>query len=45
MLHYDRIDVSEETDVDKTDESHKCINCNYSYLRWLSWFNAKDCEF
>ena len=29
MLEYDRIDMSEETDVNKTNESSKCIISNY----------------
>ena len=32
MLNYDRVDVSEEIDVHKTDKSHKCIICNYYYF-------------
>ena len=29
MLHYDRIDVSEEIDVSKTSESKECNICYY----------------
>ena len=29
MLYYDRIDVSEGTDVNKTSTSKKCIICFY----------------
>ena len=32
MLHYDRIDVSEGTDVNKTSESKKCDICHYWYF-------------
>ena len=34
MLHYDRIDVSEETDVSKTKtgESKECDICHYWYF-------------
>ena len=26
MLHYDWIDVSEDTDINKTNDSHECYN-------------------
>ena len=29
MLHYDRIDISEETDVNKTSASKECDICHY----------------
>ena len=32
MLYYDRIDVSEGTDVNKTSESKKCNICHYWYF-------------
>ena len=32
MLHYDRIDVSEGIDVNKTSASKDCIICHYSYF-------------
>ena len=32
MLYYDRIDVSEGIDVNKTRESKKCNICHYWYL-------------
>ena len=32
MLEYDRIEVSYETDVNKTDGSHKCTICHYWYF-------------
>ena len=28
MIHYDRTDISEETDVDKTNESKECDFCH-----------------
>ena len=31
MLKYDRIDISEGTDVDKTNGSRECKFCNYWY--------------
>ena len=32
MLHYDRIDISEEIDVNKTSESKECDVCHYRYF-------------
>ena len=32
MLYFDRIDVSEGIDVDKTTESKECDICHYWYL-------------
>ena len=32
MLNYDKIDVSEGIDTDKTDGLHKCIICHYWYF-------------
>ena len=32
MLEYDRIDVSEGTDVDKSNKSKECMLCHYLYL-------------
>ena len=32
MLHYDRIDFSEDTDVNKKGKSKKCIICHYWYF-------------
>ena len=29
MLHYDRIDVSEDIDVKKANASKECIICHY----------------
>ena len=31
MLEYDRLDISEGIDVDKTNRSKKCILCHYWY--------------
>ena len=33
MLEYDRINISEETDVNKTSKSKKCNICHYWYFR------------
>ena len=32
MLEYDQIDISEGNDVDKTNESKKCVLCHYRYF-------------
>ena len=32
MLKYDRIDISEGIDVDKTNESRECKFCHYRYF-------------
>ena len=32
MLYFDRIDVSEGTDVNKTNESKACDICHYLYF-------------
>ena len=32
MLAYDRIDISEVIDVDKTNESKECKLCHYWYF-------------
>ena len=32
MLHYDRIDVSQGIDVNKTSESKECDICHYWYF-------------
>ena len=36
MLHYERIDVIEGTDFEKTDKSKDCEVCNYTYFQ--KWF-------
>ena len=33
MLQYDRIDVSEGTDINKTSESKECLLCYYWYFK------------
>ena len=33
MLEYDRIDISEEIDVDKTSLSKECDICHYWYFK------------
>ena len=32
MLYYDRIDVSEGIDINKTNESRECDICRYWYI-------------
>ena len=33
MIHYDRTDISEGIDVDKTNLSKECDNCHYWYFK------------
>ena len=33
MLQYERIDVSEEIDINKTDASEQCMLCHYWYFK------------
>ena len=33
MLQYDKIDISERTDIDKTDPSKECIICHCWYFK------------
>ena len=32
MLYYDRIDISEEIDVNKTSASKECVACHYQHF-------------
>ena len=32
MLEYERFDISEGTDIDKTNKSKECMFCNYWYF-------------
>ena len=32
MIEYERIDILEETDVDKTNKSKECMLCHYWYF-------------
>ena len=41
MLEYDKIDVSNKTDVNKTNESCRCIICNYDYYKVNVRFQQK----
>ena len=45
MLYYDRIDVSEGTDVNKTSASKECDICHYWYFSNYSFkFQANVCN-
>ena len=37
MLQYDRIDVSEGIDINKTSESKECMLCHYWYFKDVSY--------
>ena len=37
MLEYDRIDISEGIDVNKTDASKECDICYYCYLKGIGF--------
>ena len=57
MLEYDRINISDEIDINKTNSSKECdiclywyfLNKNFNYEPYLCngfwWFNAKSYEF
>ena len=38
MLEFDRIDISEGIDVNKTDASKECDICHYLLVFWRYWF-------
>ena len=45
MLYYDRIDVSEEIDVNNTSKSKDCNICYYWYFSYKrSWFQTYACN-
>ena len=45
MLYYDRIDVSEEIDVNKTSASKECDICHHSYfLNYNFKFQPNACD-
>ena len=45
MLEYDRIDVSEGTDPNKTNGMRQYIICHYSYFLRVSYrFQSKVCN-
>ena len=45
MLFFDRIDVSEETDVNKTSAAKECEICHYWYfLNKCLKFQPNDCN-
>ena len=37
MLHYDRIDVSEGNDINKTSESKECMLFHYWYFKDIGY--------
>ena len=37
MLHYERIDISEEIDFDKSDKSKQCMICQYWYFKDIGY--------
>ena len=37
MLHYDRIDVLEGIDINKTSVSKECIICHYWYFKDIGY--------
>ena len=44
MLEYNRIDVSERIDVNKTNDSHECIICQCQYFKVNFRFWPKVCN-
>ena len=45
MLEYERIDMPEEIDGNKTKESHRCFICNYYYFLNINFrFQSKTCD-
>ena len=45
MLQYDRIDISEGIDANKTKESNRCIIYNYYYFLKVNFrFQTKKCN-
>ena len=37
MLEWDRINISEGIDVDKTDESKECDICHYWHFKYIGF--------
>ena len=44
MLYYDRIDLSEDTDVAKSNNSKKCIVCQYWFFNHGLNFQNSVCK-
>ena len=44
MLYYDRIDLNEGTDVAKSNNSEKCIVCNYWFFNHGLQFQNSVCN-
>ena len=39
MLQYERIDISEGIDFDKTNKSEECMVCHYWYFKDIGFLN------
>ena len=37
MLQYEKIDVSEGTDLNKSDKSKECMICHYWYFKFIGY--------
>ena len=37
MLHYERIDISEGIDLNKSDKSEECMICHYWYFKDIGY--------
>ena len=44
MLYFDRIDVSEGTDVNKSIALHECVACHYRYFLEINFRFQKVCD-
>ena len=44
MLYFDRIDVSEGTDVNKSIALHECVACHYRYFLEINFRFQKVCN-
>ena len=44
MLYYDRIDLSERIDVDKSNNSKECIVCHYWFFKHGFKFQSFICK-
>ena len=46
MIQYERINLSEGNDIDKTDKSKKCEICDYCYFKKLGFkSDSKVCNY
>ena len=45
MLPYEKIDVSEEIDTNKTSASKECMLCHYWYFKYVGYkFEPHNCN-